>query len=108
MIPYRLEMARICIVIAVFAFLSEISASKIGFGHQLRKVQRFSAGLFVAGALTPQIYAANALGPLSLPLSNIKYQQVDLCDGKPPIMPGQKAVRKTYACCFTIYIAPAM
>jgi hypothetical protein len=70
--------------------MQTVPASKFSFPH---KIKKFAAGILVAGSITPQIEIANALGPLYLPLSDIRYEQVELCDGKPPIMPGQKAVR---------------
>lgn len=87
------------VLVQMLSLLHYTSASS--FAHQLKKVQRLGAGLLVAGTLSP--LSASAFGPLGMPLSNIRYEQVELCDGRPPIMPGQKAMEGLYPACVEVH-----
>ena len=49
------------------------------------------AGSIVSTSLYP-LSAANAVGPTQVQLTITGYKQVELCDGRKPIMPGQKAM----------------
>ena len=87
----------ICRQFFIFLSLATLSsASKFSFATSLRSAQRFAAGFAVASALAPNIDAANAFGPVEMTLSNINYKQVELCGGKKPIMPGQKAMEGSW------------
>jgi len=115
-------------IIQLFFALQLISISAATFTHHVKRVQRFGAGLLLAGTLSP--ISAHAFGPLGMPLSNIRYEQVEvsvwcqnsckykllcheinllgisllqLCDGKPPIMPGQKAMEGLYPACVEVH-----
>ena len=44
----------------------------------------------------------NAFGPVEVPLKVISYKQVELCNGKKPLMPGQKAMEGLFPVCLEV------
>eukprot|EP01041_Mallomonas_annulata_P007699 gene7699-15755_t len=58
------------------------------------------AATFIAVGICGQ--SVNAFGPVEVSLSNLKYKQVELCDGKKPIMPGQKAAQGLFPVCIEV------
>lgn len=46
--------------------------------------------------------AVNAIGPTEITLFNLSYKQVELCDGRKPIMPGQKAAQGLFPVCVEV------
>ena len=51
--------------------------------------KKISAGILSFALISSPVLA---FGPVEIKLSNIKYKPVELCNGKKPIMPGQKAM----------------
>ena len=60
-------------------------------------------GVCAASFLFPSLSApANAFGPLNMDLNIIGYKPVELCNGKKPIMPGQKAAEGLFPICIEV------
>lgn len=58
-----------------------------------------------ASALLSSSYtipSAIAFGPADVPISVLNYKQVELCDGRKPIMPGQKAAEGLFPVCIEV------
>ena len=69
----------------------------------LKKLRSVSIGILASGILNSNnIDIVNAFGPVEMTLSDITYKQVELCDGKKPIMPGQKAAEGLYPACVEV------
>mmetsp|Transcript_7531 Transcript_7531/g.12520 ORF Transcript_7531/g.12520 Transcript_7531/m.12520 type:complete len:217 (+) Transcript_7531:116-766(+) len=56
------------------------------------------SGGFVPGLMHP----ASALGPTEVDLKITGFKRVELCDGRKPIMPGQKAMEGLYPACVEV------
>ena len=87
-------------IVTLFVLLSVTlswSPKKL-FGFQTKKVAAtvIGFGLFV--------YPAYAYGPVEIPLKNFKYKVVELCDGRKPIMPGQKAMEGLFPVCVEVEV----
>ena len=84
---------RLCICFTVF-ILWDVARGYGGSGNKLhpstfsKRIQRFAAGVISAGVLGTNVGAAHAFGPIDLNLKINSYKNVELCDGKKPIMPG--------------------
>lgn len=57
-----------------------------------------SVGLLTTSLALP----VNAFGPQSLEMQIKSYKQVELCNGKKPIMPGQKAAEGLFPVCIEV------
>lgn len=102
------KMMKISIILLVIwgALLNSVS------GHSLKSFarisNRFLTSTFAAvnicfGASTfSHVSPVNAFGPQSYELKVTGYKPVDLCNGKPPIMPGQKAMEGMFPVCIEV------
>lgn len=62
-----------------------------------------AAASLVQVPVIPQLQPAHAFGPVEMKDLKIKkYENVELCDGKKPIMPGQKAMEGLYPACIEV------
>lgn len=50
----------------------------------------------------PQMYPVDAFGPINMELKVTSYKPVELCNGKKPIMPGQKAAEGLFPVCVEV------
>jgi hypothetical protein len=74
------------------------SSSSISSSSSLQKTLVSLVATF--GLLLP--VPANAFGPQDVDLKIVSYKQVELCDGKKPIMPGQKAAEGLFPVCIEV------
>jgi hypothetical protein len=65
-----------------------------------RTATAFTVASFTLNPVLPQ--NANAFGPVEVTLKINSYKQVDLCNGKKPIMPGQKAAEGLFPICVEV------
>ena len=61
------------------------SLPKGAFFKQLMK----KAAISTTALLMPILQDAKAFGPVEMPVTITSYKQVELCNGKKPVMPGQ-------------------
>jgi hypothetical protein len=91
---------------AVFAFQSsssmnvkELQLSK-AFSKPWKAIATISASAMLSSSFINQ--PAFAFGPADVPISVLNYKQVELCDGRKPIMPGQKAAEGLFPVCIEV------
>ena len=86
----------------VFCYLfvaSLTDASKMSF---LQRCQRFTATSIITASTLYHPHSVDAFGPVEMTLSDITYKTVELCNGKKPIMPGQKAMEGLFPACIEV------
>ena len=77
-----------------------LNAWKLNQNNNMKNILKYSLASLMFNALSP--INANAFGPVEVPLKIISYKQVELCNGKKPIMPGQKAMEGLFAVCLEV------
>lgn len=66
-------------------------------------IQKFTKASLLYGLIScVSLSNVNAFGPVEIPLKIISYKQVDLCNGKKPTMPGQKAMEGLFPVCIEV------
>ena len=93
----------LCIIFALYllAHFQDGHAWKLPkFKSELARVAASSA--LVIGSLGPMGLPAHAFGPINMDMTVKDYKQVELCNGKKPIMPGQKAMEGLFPVCLEV------
>ena len=91
--------------VVLFLTINNVISKGVKIYHKtfLKKLRSVSIGILASGILNSNnIDIVNAFGPVEMTLSDITYKQVELCDGKKPIMPGQKAAEGLYPACVEV------
>jgi len=98
------------VTVVLLAFVAAVGAAAPAFksGSVLRRalLQRTTAavaagvGLWLPFATAP--LPASAFGPVDVQLTMTGYKPVELCNGKKPIMPGQKAMEGLFPVCIEV------
>lgn len=71
----------------------------------IKQLRKSVASTVAVGALSLSPFfssVSHALGPRDMDLSIIDYKRVELCDGRKPIMPGQKAADGLFPACIEV------
>ncbi len=89
----------------MFSLVNSFNSLKSTFNKLTSDIYVKNVGT-VAGALviasSTLLQPVHAFGPQEIILSDLKYKQVELCNGQKPIMPGQKAMEGLYAACIEV------
>jgi hypothetical protein len=93
---------RIFSLLLIFTLILGAYSSKPISFRSFSKVFKSVASLGISASLYTFPASTHAFGPIEITLENMKYKQVDLCNGKKPIMPGQKAMEGLYAVCIEV------
>lgn len=91
--------------IAALFSCNGLAQGKMKMAITMRKLRTAVAQLTLTGVITASsLMPASALGPVDMTVEIKDYKQVELCDGRKPIMPGQKAAQGLFPVCIEVEV----